>query len=247
MKVSGILIVLLAILLFSVKLIIDKPLPKGVEGDKAEAIAKNMLAAINHKAWQKTGAVSWTYGGRHTIIWDKKRNYAKVSWGSKTALINCENGNGIAFIDGEPVIDDEKNKICEKAHFFWANDSYWLNPVSKIFDEGVTRILVEGKDLNGLLVSYSTGGFTPGDSYLWELDENGLPKAWYMWVSIIPINGFKATWEGWVKTETGVMISTRHKLGPMTVEISDLRTAKTLKTLTKGEDIFEMMLSDKAL
>jgi hypothetical protein len=49
-------------------------------------------------------------------------------------------------------------------------------------DEGTTRSLVKNEDkTNGLLVSYASGGVTPGDAYLWKLDANGLPQSYKMW------------------------------------------------------------------
>lgn len=240
LKRVGIVLGVLVILLVGTKLVLDKKLPQGTPGEEAEALAQKMLKAIDHKAWLKTGAVAWKYAGRNEHIWDKKRHLAYVKWGNNEAYIDCASGKGIALENGEVVSDTEnKEAICSRAHFLWANDSYWLNPVSKIYDSGVSRAKVEHPDGDALLVSYSSGGFTPGDSYLWILDENGLPKEWQMWVEILPINGLSASWEGWTTTATGVQISTKHGLGPMTVEVTDLSTASRLKDLTDGEDIFK--------
>jgi hypothetical protein len=93
----------------------------------------------------------------------------------------------------------------------------------------------------GLMVSYSSGGNTPGDSYVWLLDEDNLPYAWKMWVSIIPIGGLKIPWNGWIKTETGVMICAIHDTKLIDLKMEGVKTAFKLEDLTGGVDPFEVL------
>lgn len=241
LKVLG--IVLLSFLLIGLvaKLTLDKPLPKGEEGIKAEALAQKMLIAINDDAWQKLEAVKWNFDNRHKLLWDKKRHLAKIEWDNYRAYLDCETQKGYVEVDGNRIEDGEETKeLLEKAYFIWANDSYWLNPVSKIYDDGVTRKYVETEDGNGaLLVTYSSGGVTPGDSYLWYVDENGLPYKWEMWVKIIPIKGVETSWEAWESYGEGVMISTKHNIGPVTSEILDVEITNDLKNWFGGDDPFK--------
>lgn len=220
LKIIGISIITIGVILFIIKLILDKPLPTGEEGPKAEALAKKMLHAVNDSAWQKVEAIKWNFDNRHQLLWDKKRNVARVEWNNHTAFIDCETQHGFV-LEGEKRVDESDAKeLLEQAYFLWANDSYWLNPISKIYDDGVTRKYVETEDGNGaLLITYTSGGVTPGDSYLWYLDENGLPYKWEMWVQIVPINGLETTWEEWKQLAEGPWISTKHKLGPVTTQI----------------------------
>ncbi len=220
----------------------NEPLPTGNQGREADELARKMIQAVNGNAWDKTAAVSWTFRNPHYHIWDKKRHLANVKWDSNNVLIDINLRKGVILSDTEGVSTLDKAELCETAWKFWVNDSFWLNPVTKAFDPGTTRSIVELEDgSNGLMVSYSSGGATPGDSYLWILDENFRPETWKMWVSIIPIGGMEFTWEDWIQTETGAWIATRHE-GLISVPISDVRTARSLRELVGPEDIFAPLL-----
>jgi len=70
----------------------------------------------------------------------------------------------------------------------------------KIFDPGTERRIVNYKNKEALLITYTrSGGTTPGDSYLWILNEKFLPTSYKMWTRIIPIGGVSATWSDWKK------------------------------------------------
>lgn len=224
-----ILIVLLAIGLIGYigYLIIDEDLPQGEKGEKAEQLADKMLLAVNDSAWQEIAVVEWKFAGKHHLVWDKDRHWAKVSWENYDVFIRLDSKKGIAFAKGKKIERDELlNSLLEEAYAIWANDSFWLNPITKIRDSGTERQYVPQKqnDLEGLLVSYKSGGVTPGDSYLWLVDkETGMPEFVKMWVQIIPVGGVKFSWENWHTTTTGAKISQTHK-SIFTVEITELET-----------------------
>ena len=93
----------------------------------------------------------------------------------------------------------------------------------KIFDKGTERsiaTLKNGKE--ALLVTYNSGGTTPGDSYLWHLDPTGKPISFQMWVDILPIGGLEASWDDWTTTESGAQLPTFHKLLILGLEITDI-------------------------
>jgi hypothetical protein len=58
-----------------------------------------------------------------------------------------------------------------------------------------------------------------------------------MWVSIIPIGGLEASWEGWIQLSTGAWVSTVHEVGPMTLTLTDVKGAASVMELL-GEDPF---------
>lgn len=67
------------------------------------------------------------------------------------------------------------------------------------------------------------GGTTPGDSYLWLLNEDDQPKAFQMWVSIIPIGGIEASWEQWKETPNGAFLPQLHQLLFLDLEITGIK------------------------
>lgn len=229
---------------------VSKPLPKGETGPSADALARSIETAIHKDAWDRTQAVTWLFAGRNSHLWDRKRMYARVRFGDAEVLINLTTQRGLAFRKGASVGGAERDKLIKKAHAFWINDSFWLNPLAKLFDDGVTRTRITRSDGPGtgdaLLISYSSGGLTPGDSYLWLLDANHLPVANPMWVSIIPIKGLTFSYEGWITLSTGAMISTQHKVGPITLKLTDVAGAATLAELLPGPDPFAA-LADSGL
>lgn len=227
-------------MLISLILLACKPLPIGNSGQEAEDLADKMLSAINHEAWEKTGAVEWKFRGSTHHIWDKERHYVYVQWSNKEVWLDINAHQGIVKIDGQ-LVDDPNKKWINHAAKRFNNDSFWLNAISKIKDPGTIRHKITNKGENpSLLVTYTQGGDTPGDSYLWILDENHRPVAWRLWVKIVPIKGLKFSWENWNKYETGVWLSSLHKAGPAKLEIKDIRTAKDLEELA-GEDIFSAL------
>ena len=202
----------------------NEPRPEGVSGEKADIMAKNIQTAIDMNAWDTTEAVSWNFADRHSFLWDKKRHWVKVTWKENEALIRIDSLDGMVWSKGIEIKNEkEKAKMLKKAHHFWANDSYWLNAPAKLFDKGTERSIVQHEGKDALLVTYTSGGITPGDSYLWFVDENNLPTSYKMWVKIIPIGGVEFTWEDWTTTSTGAKIATTHK-GLLDIAIKDLKT-----------------------
>lgn len=213
---------------------LHEPRPTGETGARAEALAARVEAAVDIAAWRKTGAVSWVFGGRHRHLWDRERHIALVEWGDERALVKLDTRTGRAWRGGVELEGAAAEAVVAKGYAHWANDSFWLNAPAKLRDDGVTLALVDSEAGEGpaLLVEYGRGGVTPGDAYLWELDAEGRPKAWRMWVSIIPIGGLGATWEDWVTLPTGARVATRHRIaGLLDLRLTEVEAARDLETL----------------
>ena len=192
----------------------NEDLPIGEQGKAADLLAIEMLQSLDEAAYLNTDYLEWTFKGRHHYKWYKSDNTCEVYWQDFTVLLDFNTPkNSKVFVAKQAYNGVEKQDYINKAEAYFNNDSFWLVAPYKVFDVGVERRLVKTEDnKNALLVTYKTGGTTPGDSYLWHLDDNGKPKSYQMWVDILPINGLEATWENWIITDSGAQLPTFHKL-----------------------------------
>ncbi len=220
---------------------LNKPRPVGTPSPEADALARRVEEAVRADRWRATGAVRWTFFG-HEHLWDKERGFIQVQAGSLRVLLRTADQTGVAFRDGQALRGEELRDALDKAWGFFCNDSFWLNPAVKLFDEGTTRSIVEVEGEQALLIEYGSGGVTPGDAYLWLLSPDGTPREWRMWVGILPIGGVSTPWQGWVALETGARVSTQHGDGLLGFRLGDVRGAETLSVLVGSEDPFAQLL-----
>lgn len=225
--------------------IIHEETPSGASGPEADAVARKIQSAVGTEKWSEIGAVLFTYGGRHTVLWDRTRKLVRVDWGDKRAVYRLSDMTGRAYVAGvEVTAEAEKQELLTDGHKWFINDTFWLNPFASFFDEGVTRAVVPNEDnLKTLLITYASGGVTPGDSYLWIVGADAMPQRWKMYVQIIPVGGLEATWEDWQELPGGAKVSMTHKLAGITVKVTDLKAGKTLAEVVPGEDPFAAIVN----
>ena len=206
------MLIILVVVAIVAYFIISKPIPHGTLGYDAEKLADKMLKAINKPAFDTLTMIEFTFQNKHHYQWDKQNNQVSVSW----------KGNQITLdLTRSPEVWRGKEK---KAYNFFINDSFWLVAPFKVRDEGVVRSIVKlpkGKG-TGLLVKYTTGGLTPGDHYLWILNDEGIPMAWRLWTSNLFIGGVETTWENW-KILQNISFSCLHKNSYMDIGITQLK------------------------
>ena len=208
-KVVGVFIALLIITFLVLFFSKNESLPTGEKGEKAEELATKMLAAINHEAFKNAELLEWSFRENHHYKWFKSEGKVEVSWDENKVILNTSNpAQSEAFVNGEKV---ENLEIVSTALAYFNNDSFWLIAPHKVMDSGVERSIVTHENKDALLVTYTSGGTTPGDSYLWILDENNFPTGYKMWTSIIPIGGVYASWNDWKDTEAGFKLPTKHE------------------------------------
>jgi len=193
-------------------LLLSEDLPKGKEGKYAEIMAQKILHAINKNAYDSTNFISWDFRDKH-YEWNKSKNIATITWKTNEVQLHLDNIRASKILLYEKKLtENEKNKLIKKCVDYFNNDSFWVIAPFKLYDPGTKRSLVKYEGKDALLITYTSGGSTPGDSYLWIVDENFIPTKFKMWVSIIPIGGLEATWDGWKQTATSALLPTRHSL-----------------------------------
>lgn len=213
------LIAIIALAIFYFKN--NESLPSGKQGVEADALANKMLTALNFEAYKNTRYIEWSFRGKHFYKWDKQENIVEVSWEKNKVILHTKQPqNSEVYVDGSLV---ENSEILQKAIDYFNNDSFWLVAPYKVFEDGIERRIVQFEGKDALLITYTTGGSTPGDSYLWILDDTGKPIKYKMWVSIIPTGGIEASWNDWVTTESGAMLPTKHEMSIGTLDMGDVK------------------------
>ena len=217
----------------------DVSVQKNLTGEisPADMLANKMLQAIGKDKWDDIHYVQWTFRDKRHFVWDKYEHFIQVKWEDYELLIDPNKSQGIAYKESSLVEGVEGEKLVNKAIDYFNNDSFWLNAPAKVFDYGTERSINEHNGQEALMVKYTTGGSTPGDSYMWILDENGKPKAWKMWVSNIPVGGMELTWEEWGLYD-GAELSQFHKGEVFDVRISNIKTGMTLADLGLEAGVF---------
>ncbi|MFY0593442.1 hypothetical protein [Roseivirga sp.] len=225
LRIVSIIFLSLIIILFVGYVVLNEKLPEGEISPEADSLAEKMTNALNMEAWELTEKISWTFRGTHSYEWDKAADVVKVRWDDYEVILNTRTESGLVVSSKNEYSADQFDALIETAYNFFNNDSFWLYAPFKVFDPGVERSIITLKDgSQALKVTYTTGGSTPGDSYLWILGEDYKPVAIKMWASILPIGGMEFTWENYLTLPTGVMIAQDHFLyGSMNVALTYIK------------------------
>ncbi|MFI5289455.1 MAG: hypothetical protein ACHQ17_07390 [Polyangia bacterium] len=242
-KILGGLLAVLAALVIALLITVHHSPTVTTPGPDAEALAHTMLKSVDADAWARTGAVRWRFAN-HQHLWDRTRGLERVRWGDHEVLLDLATREGSTREGGREITErSEHARLLAEAYGYFINDMFWLNPVVKAFDPGTSRAIGRLDGKRALLVSYASGGLTPGDRYLWILDDNGRPERWRLWVKILKVGGVEITWQGWQKLATGAWVATEHRLlGLDLIPVRDVAGAATLSALVPGPDPFAALV-----
>ena len=146
----------------------SEPRPSGESGPAADDLARKIQGAVGLEGWKATKVVRFNYAGRHHILWDRGRGFARVNVADWSVLLRTRDFSGRAYRGGVEVTEAaEKQKLLTEAEKWFVNDGYWLFTFEGLFDQGVTRAVVSGPGPpDGLWISYSTGRVSPVDAGL---------------------------------------------------------------------------------
>lgn len=219
---------------------LSDPLPQGTSGPQAEALTDCMLEAINADAFSLSAGARWSFMG-HRYLWRKDQGLVRVILDDdERVYLDVWTGGGRAFEEEEELKGEERDEAIAEALKAFHNDSFWAFAPFKVRDEGTSRALIKRSDLpkqRALLVTYASGGTTPGDSYLWLLDQDCRPYAWQMWVEVLPIGGLEVSWAGWRQAKSGAWLSTEHHLSGLSLTLSDLELTREGAALDEGDPL----------
>lgn len=216
------IVVVISLILGIALAVMHEPAPTHEPSPEAEALADKVLAAINKPAWDSLQGLKWTFPGDHHYEWNKQANTAIIKWSDNEVNMNLNDQSGTGMKAGKAVDGNELQKLLDKAWGFWCNDSFWMFAPYKLRDPNTSRSIVMQDGKQALMVSYDGGGVTPGDKYLWLLDDNYRPTAYKMWVSIIPIGGVEFSWEDWVMLPSGATVATTHVSNIFTLNMTSV-------------------------
>jgi hypothetical protein len=248
----GVVVLLIAVPVVTIA-VVSESRPEGEQGPAAEALADKMLKAVNAEAWEQVAAVKWRMAPpRPVFLWDRQRGLVQgtVGEGDKQTVVrfSVDKQRYEASLGGEEVTGADAKTMMERAWADFINDSFWLNAPATIRNEDTERAIVKLDDgREGLLVTYGSGGATPGDAYLWLLDDDGRPTAWKMWVGILPVGGLEASWTDWTTLEGGANIARLHEgaLG-LAIKHDPLEVGPSAAALNGGVDPFGTLLKQGA-
>lgn len=242
LKIIGGLVVLLLLAAAAVRLFVHEAEPVGEVSGEADIMVEKMYDAINKEAWDTTKIVVWNFADRNQYLWDKERHLTRFVSGETTVLLDIQNKTGKAYEDGTEVTGDAAQKLVDKAWDNFNNDSFWLNAPAKATDPGTRRSVITDADgRKGLKVEYTSGGTTPGDSYVWFLDENGLPTSYKMWVKIIPVGGVEFGWSDYKTLYSGAKVAQMHKGDAFDLKITDIEAGETFADFGLQNDPFKVL------
>ena len=206
------------------KLVYNNEIPQGVTGKPANELAYKMLDAINHDAFIKTKEIHWTFRGKNRYEWKLQQDIVEVYWDDYHVSLQTKTpSESLAFLNEKEIRGQKKEEAIAYATQNFNNDSFWLIAPHKVFDEGAKRQLIVEDSQQKLLVTYTSGGTTPGDSYLWKFGDNHKPVSMKMWVSILPFDGLEARWMNWQMTDGGFPLPKKRSILGLTIPITEVK------------------------
>ena len=163
---------------------------------RADSVAMRAYEAMGGpEAWAAMPYLRFDFGfendgvatTRNKHLWNRRTGDYRLEWSggadsTYVALFNVQTQAGEVYLNGQPVAEEERDELLQRAYRSHINDAYWLMAPVKMFDEGVTRTYVaDSSDAEHEVVhlAFEGVGLTPGDQYwMYVNTETGLVDAW---------------------------------------------------------------------
>ncbi len=91
------------------------------------------MAAAGYEGWQKTGAVAFSFRGKHHHLWDRERGFVRVAYGDTVVWLDLASRRGVVKVDGKVPDEPERLAALEQGWSCFCNDTFWLNPLGQAF------------------------------------------------------------------------------------------------------------------
>jgi len=186
---------------------------------KAVVVADQVMDALGGgKAWAATRYLRFDWaverGGKTVVTrshtWNKHTGAYRLEGKTKegkayTVLMNLNDKQGKAVLDGKPLEGEALKKQLESAYEAWVNDAYWLIMPYKLKDPGVVLTLEgEQKTRDGewdkLLLRFESVGLTPKDRYwVYVNRKTHLVDRWDFILQGEKGPASTFSWQGWKK------------------------------------------------
>jgi hypothetical protein len=173
------------------------------------------------------------FRGKNAWLWDRAKGRARLRAGDREILFRTHDRTGVAFEDGRPLSGEALDDALAGAWKAFCNDTFWLNPLVKLFDDGTRRALRADGGRPRPAGQYGSGGVTPGDAYLWHGARR--PPDRLADVGADPPGRRRPHGvEGWQTLETGAVVSTLHKGAIADLALTEVAGGATLDGLEPG-------------
>jgi hypothetical protein len=148
--------------------------PESASGDaRALEIAQEVMQALGgQEAWENTRFLSWRFFDRRQHYWDRWSGDVRIEDEEHVILMNINSRTGRAWVKGEEITAaDSLQKLMDKGHAWWINDSYWVFMPYKLQDPGVNlryvgeRDMQDGRAADVIEMTFESVGRTPENKY----------------------------------------------------------------------------------
>jgi hypothetical protein len=201
-----------------------EPAPPLTANDVSEAL---LQAMGGRPAWDRARHLCFTFAAARAHCWDKYTGNHRLEGKNQQgqAFVVLENINtrqGSAFLNGQPVPQDQLQAYLDGAYQAWANDTYWLLMPYKLQDPGVNLEYVGSEEIDGVryeklhLTFGQNVGLTPGDQYWAYINpRTGLMERWSYILQNQDPNSQPTQWlwQGWQKYGSIMLAPNRVQVG----------------------------------